>query len=242
MDEAEYAPRQYAKDGGITEVDFRSLAKSHDKSAIPNRDPSHASGGKRKRDEEVRRGARRMRAAAGGCGLSARPASRASSRAHARREQADGVEDMDAEAGAGGVEGGVEVPSSKRRAYDNVSGKVSHRPWKAAYTRASAIAGRAPSDWDAKMREKAQKKAIQACSAAPLRWRCETHTHCARRDTLLSCAKRRGIRRLQSGCAGRRRRSARSRIAKSPPLCRRCGALRVRMLRMHSHIHHHARA
>ncbi len=48
----EYRPRQYATEGGLVEVDFRSMAKSHDKSAIPNRDSSHPSGGKRKRTEE----------------------------------------------------------------------------------------------------------------------------------------------------------------------------------------------
>lgn len=53
--EEEYRPRQHGKDGGLSEVDFRGLAKSHDKSAIPNRDPTHASGGKRKRgDDEAR--------------------------------------------------------------------------------------------------------------------------------------------------------------------------------------------
>ena len=53
----EYRPRQYAKHGGLTEVDFRGLAASHDKSSIPNRDPTHASGGKRKRDDDAVRAA-----------------------------------------------------------------------------------------------------------------------------------------------------------------------------------------
>lgn len=57
MAEEEYVPRQYAKDGGLAEVDFRSMAASHDKSSIPNRDPTHASGGKRKRDDEAVRAA-----------------------------------------------------------------------------------------------------------------------------------------------------------------------------------------
>ena len=52
MDDGAYAPRQYSRDGGLQEaIDFRSLAKSADKSSIPNRDPGHSSGGKRKRDE-----------------------------------------------------------------------------------------------------------------------------------------------------------------------------------------------
>jgi len=51
----EYAPAQYAKTGGLHEFDLRSLAQSHDKSAIPNRDPTHPSGGKRKRVEEEAR-------------------------------------------------------------------------------------------------------------------------------------------------------------------------------------------
>jgi hypothetical protein len=64
---------------------------------------------------------------------------------------------MDADGGAGGVD----VPFAKRRAFDNTSGKVSHRPWKAPFSRASAVAVRPQSDWDRKMREKEQKKAIQ---------------------------------------------------------------------------------
>jgi hypothetical protein len=49
-----YVPKQYSKDGGLQEaVDFRSLAKSYDKSSIPDRDPTHASGGKRKRGPEL---------------------------------------------------------------------------------------------------------------------------------------------------------------------------------------------
>jgi hypothetical protein len=60
MAAVEYCPRQYATTGGLAEVDFRSMAKSHDKSAIPNRDPTHPSGGKRKRgDEEARAAAPR---------------------------------------------------------------------------------------------------------------------------------------------------------------------------------------
>ena len=52
MDDEVYVPRQYSRDGGLQEAtDFRSLARSADKSSIPNRDPGHASGGKRKRDE-----------------------------------------------------------------------------------------------------------------------------------------------------------------------------------------------
>jgi hypothetical protein len=74
------------------------------------------------------------------------------------RAQADDAQQMDAEV-AGDA---ADVPLAKRRAYDNVSGKVSHRPWKATFGRASSVAVRAPSDWDAKMRAKAQKKAIQA--------------------------------------------------------------------------------
>ena len=57
-------------------------------------------------------------------------------------------------------------PAQKRRAYDNVSGKVSHRPWKAAFGRHSSLAGRPPADWEQRMREKAQKKAIQTHVAA----------------------------------------------------------------------------
>ena len=60
LEEGEYRPRQYATTGGLAEVDFRSMARSHDKSAIPNRDPTHPSGGKRKRGDEAR--ARRARA------------------------------------------------------------------------------------------------------------------------------------------------------------------------------------
>ncbi len=171
MEEEEYAPRQYAKDGGITEVDFRSLAKSHDKSSIPNRDPTHASGGKRKRASvEVRRGGQQ---ALGGRRLHAPPA--AAPHAVSRRLQADEAEAMpvDADAGAAGA-ADTDAPLAKRRAYDNVSGKVSQRPWKATFTRASAISGRPPSDWEAKMNEKAQKKAIQAC-AAPLCVRLPEH-------------------------------------------------------------------
>ena len=59
----EYRPRQYAREGGIVEVDFRSMAKSHDKSAIPNRDATHASGGKRKRTDDEARGCERAPAA-----------------------------------------------------------------------------------------------------------------------------------------------------------------------------------
>ena len=74
---------------------------------------------------------------------------------------------MDADGGAGGVD----VPFAKRRAFDNTSGKVSHRPWKAPFSRASAVAVRPPSDWDRKMREKQQKKVIQVRI-----WRaCTTH-------------------------------------------------------------------
>lgn len=48
-----YVPAQHGKDGGLQEAtDFRSLAKSQDKSSIPNRDPTHTSGGKRKRGVE----------------------------------------------------------------------------------------------------------------------------------------------------------------------------------------------
>jgi hypothetical protein len=49
-----YVPKQYGKTGGLMEFDLRGLAASHDKSAIPNRDPTHASGGKRKREDEAR--------------------------------------------------------------------------------------------------------------------------------------------------------------------------------------------
>lgn len=55
---------------------------------------------------------------------------------------------------------GLDVPFAKRRAVD-ASGRVSQRPWKASFSRASAVAVRPPSDWDKKMREKAQKKTIQ---------------------------------------------------------------------------------
>ena len=58
MDGDSYVPAQYAKAGGIAEMDMRGLAKSHDKSAIPNRDPHHPSGGKRKRSEPQARGTR----------------------------------------------------------------------------------------------------------------------------------------------------------------------------------------
>jgi hypothetical protein len=74
---------------------------------------------------------------------------------------------VDAGASGAGDYGDVQLP--KRRAYDNVSGKVSGRPWKATFGRASSIAGRPPSDWEAKMAEKAKKKAIQARSCCALR-------------------------------------------------------------------------
>jgi hypothetical protein len=70
---------------------------------------------------------------------------------------------MAVDAGATGAEDDPDVQPNKRRAYDNVSGKVSGRPWKATFGRASSIAAaRPPADWDLRMREKAQKKAIQA--------------------------------------------------------------------------------
>ena len=75
---------------------------------------------------------------------------------------------MDADGGAGA---GADVPFAKRRAFDNTSGKVSHRPWKAPFSRASAVAVRPPSDWDRKMREKEQKKVIQV----RIRRACTTH-------------------------------------------------------------------
>ena len=68
---------------------------------------------------------------------------------------------MAVDAGASGAVDYSDVQLPKRRAYDNVSGKVSGRPWKATFGRASSVAGRPPSDWDAKMAEKAKKKAIQ---------------------------------------------------------------------------------
>ena len=68
---------------------------------------------------------------------------------------------MEVEEEAAGGEGEALPPGAKRRAYDNVSGKVSNRPWKAAFPRHSSLAGRPPADWDARMREKAQKKALQ---------------------------------------------------------------------------------
>ena len=75
---------------------------------------------------------------------------------------------MAVDAGAPGGATGTDVPLNKRRAYDNVSGKVSSRPWKANFGRASsASAGVLPAtDWEAKMRDKAAKKAIQARRAA----------------------------------------------------------------------------
>jgi hypothetical protein len=76
---------------------------------------------------------------------------------------------VDAGASGAGDYGDVQLP--KRRAYDNVSGKVSGRPWKATFGRASSIAGRPPSDWEAKMADKAKKKAIQARSCCALRTR-----------------------------------------------------------------------
>jgi hypothetical protein len=88
----------------------------------------------------------------------------------------------DAGASGAGDYGDVQLP--KRRAYDNVSGKVSGRPWKATFGRASSLAGRPPSDWEAKMAEKAKKKAIQA--RPPLRL-------CGARST---AGARRALRRL----------------------------------------------
>jgi hypothetical protein len=74
---------------------------------------------------------------------------------------------MAVDAGAAGdADADAGVPSAKRRAYDNVSGKVSGRPWKAPFGRASSIGARPPSDWDAKMRAKEEKKTIQARRAA----------------------------------------------------------------------------
>jgi len=69
---------------------------------------------------------------------------------------------MAVDAGASGAMDYSDVQLPKRRAYDNVSGKVSGRPWKASFGRASSAAGRPPSDWEAKMADKAKKKAIQA--------------------------------------------------------------------------------
>ena len=143
----DYQPRQYAKSGGLSEVDFRGMAASHDKSSIPNRDPTHASGGKRKRDDDAVRGA---------CGGAP---THALTQCIAPCQEAEAMA-VDAEA-AGAVDpSDVQLP--KRRAYDNVSGKVSGRPWKATFGRASSAAARPPSDWDAKMADKAKKKAIQA--------------------------------------------------------------------------------
>jgi hypothetical protein len=166
MEEEEYRPRQYATDGGLVEVDFRSMAKSNDKSAIPNRDPTHPSGGKRKRgEEEDVRSARRAAAAAAARGKqTARvvllPDASAHALARARQEE---EEAMAVDAGATGAADDPDIQPNKRRAYDNVSGKVSGRPWKATFGRASSIAAaRPPADWDLRMREKAQKKAIQA--------------------------------------------------------------------------------
>jgi hypothetical protein len=64
------------------------------------------------------------------------------------------------EGAAGAGEG--DVPATKRRAYDNVSGRKSGRPWKVQFGRASSLGARPPGDWDAKMREKAAKKETQA--------------------------------------------------------------------------------
>ena len=76
MEDEGYAPRQYSRDGGLQEAtDFRSLAKSLDKSSIPNRDPGHASGGKRKRDET--QAAPQVRAARGHLGSHHFPAASA---------------------------------------------------------------------------------------------------------------------------------------------------------------------
>ena len=151
----DYRPRQYAKAGGLSEVDFRGMAASHDKSSIPNRDPTHASGGKRKRDDEAVRGI-----------CSGMP-NLALTACVAPQE----AEEMAVDAGASGATAvdpsDVQLP--KRRAYDNVSGKVSGRPWKATFGRASSAAARPPSDWESKMAEKAKKKAIQA--RLPLRVR-----------------------------------------------------------------------
>jgi hypothetical protein len=71
---------------------------------------------------------------------------------------------MDADGAAAGEEASPVAHAAKRRAYDNVSGKVSGRPWKTAFARHSSLAGRPPADWDAKMREKAAKKEMQARS------------------------------------------------------------------------------
>ena len=76
---------------------------------------------------------------------------------------------MAVDAGAAGAVEPSDVQLPKRRAYDNVSGKVSGRPWKATFGRASSAAARPPSDWEAKMADKAKKKAIQA--RPPLRVR-----------------------------------------------------------------------
>lgn len=70
---------------------------------------------------------------------------------------------MDADGAAGDADG---PPAPKRRAYDNVSGRVSGRPWKAQFTRASAQAVKPPGDWAAKMAEKKQKRALQARALA----------------------------------------------------------------------------
>ena len=98
---------------------------------------------------------------------------------------------VDAGAGAGAGTGAEDdAPSNKRRAYDNVSGKVSGRPWKASFGRASAAAARPPSDWERKMREKQEKKAIQARQ---------------RRAARAAGGSRRLTRRALGGCAGARR-------------------------------------
>lgn len=76
---------------------------------------------------------------------------------------------MDADADAGVAAAEESGPERKRRAYDNVSGSVSRRPWKASFGRASSIAVRPPpppGDWDAKMAEKEKKRSIQASVAA----------------------------------------------------------------------------
>ena len=97
---------------------------------------------------------------------------------------------MAVDAGAPGPAEGADEPSTKRRAYDNVSGKVSGRPWKASFGRASSAGSLPPPDWDAKMRAKSQKKAIQA--------RTQPRAACRRaraRRTLTQM----GVRRLAAG-------------------------------------------
>ena len=159
----DYRPRQYAKAGGLSEVDFRGMAASHDKSSIPNRDPTHASGGKRKRDDETVRDV---------CG------SALNQPLTACVAPCQEAEAMAIDAGASGAVDHSDVQLPKRRAYDNVSGKVSGRPWKATFGRASSAAARPPSDWEAKMADKAKKKAIQA--RPPLRVRRTRAVACTR--------------------------------------------------------------